>query len=113
MTFGEKMKFKADQRKAAWQQRVGAVKDWCRLHPQEATMLGIVIVGTTGKVIQSALAYKAKTKQIDKQRVIYDPSAGMYQCLNKPMNYEQQRAYNALVADGMKRGEALRALGLV
>lgn len=76
-------------------------------------MLGIVIVGTTGKVVQSALAYKAKTKQIDKQRVIYDPSAGMYQRLNKPMNYEQQRAYNALVADGMKRGEALRALGLV
>lgn len=109
MTFGEKIRFKADQKKAAWQQRVGAVKDWCRLHPQEATMLGIVIVGTTGKVVQSALAYKAKTKQM----VIYDPSAGMYQRLNKPMSFEQQRAYNALVADGMKRGEALRALGLV
>lgn len=113
MTMKEKIKFKMEQRKAKWEQRSGAFREWIRLHPQEAALLGIVAIGTTGKIVQSVLAYKMKTKQIDKQNVIYDPSAGMYQRLAKPMTFNQQRAYNALIADGMKRGDALRALGLV
>ena len=105
-----------EDKKIAWEQKRGRMREWRMNNPKEAVMLDIVAISTVGSIAKVAITTHNKNKiamRQQKPQVIYDPSMGMYQNLNRPMTPELQKSFNKLVGAGFSRNEALRMLNLI
>ena len=101
-----------EDKKVAWEQKRGRMREWRMNNPKEAMILDITVISTVGGIAKAAITSRNKNKLLNKQ-VVYDPSMGMYQHLNRPMTPELQKSFNKLIGAGFSRNEALRMLNLI
>ena len=101
-----------EDKRIAYQQARGRMREWCRNNPREATMLGIVGISTVGGIVKASIQYKAKRVQ-QQPSTLWDPSMGYHQTLKKPLTPAMKADINRLTSRGYSRHEALDILGLI
>lgn len=92
--------------------------DWVKEHPREFIGIltaGTAIVGGVGKVANSINKRNtAKQEQYNRERFVYDHSAGVYLKTKRKLTGDDVKAINALRRNtGMKMSEAMEALDLL
>ena len=88
---------------------------WIVDNPKEAAVLGTMVTGV-GAFAKKGIRYiTVKRETYNKDRYVYDHSAGRYLKTRRPLKANDVRRINELRANnpGMKMSEALERLGLL
>lgn len=113
-TFGEKAKEFGEKVKDGFSNGL----DWVKEHPKEFIGIltaGTAIVGGVGRIANGInKRHVAKQEQYNKERFVYDHSAGAYLKTKHKLTANDVKAINALRRNtGMKMSEAMEELDLL
>lgn len=96
----------------AMKQTRGRVREWARNNPKEATILGVCAISTIGGIAKAKINYNLRTAQMQ-PKTLWDPSLGVHQELNRPLDSKTKADLNNLVGLGYSRHEAMKILKLI
>lgn len=97
--------------------RVKATIQWCKENPQVAASVAAGILAGVTEITKSAIKAKDRRedRELEEKRLnsVYDRSAGMYLCTERPLTNDDWRGVQKRKRDGMTTGEALEDMGLL
>ena len=96
----------------AWHQTRGRVREWARNNPKETMILAVCAMSTVGGIAKAKISYDMKMAQLQ-PKTLWDPSMGVHQELNRPLDAKAKADLNMLTSLGYSRHEAMKILKLI
>lgn len=97
----------------AMKQTRGRVREWARNNPREAMILGVCAMSTIGGIAKAKINYNLRIAQMQPKKTLWDPSLGVHQELNRPLDGNTKSQLNNLIELGYSRHEAMKILKLI